>query len=95
MADILAEMLDLQILRSKGMLILLLANLFGMMGFYAPIVFAADRAVGFGVSETDAALLLSIMGKSVSPKWNGIEKFPIVDHKYNSEHKENSDNLPI
>jgi len=64
MADILAEMLDIKLLRSKGMMVLCLANIIGMTGFYVPIVFTADRAEKLGVSPTDAAFLLSIMGES-------------------------------
>jgi len=62
MADILAEMLDLQVLRNKGMAMLCLANVIGMLGFYVPIVFTTNRAELMGVSSTNAALLLSIMG---------------------------------
>lgn len=64
MADILGEMMDPHVLKSPGMLVFSLANLFGMMGFYVPIIFTADRAIKFGVSESNAALLLSIMGKN-------------------------------
>ena len=62
MADILAEMLDLHVLKNRSMILLYVANLFGMMGFYVPIIFSADRTVNLGVKPEDAALLLSIMG---------------------------------
>ncbi|XP_067928354.1 monocarboxylate transporter 14-like [Watersipora subatra] len=62
MADILAEMLDLSVLKNKGMMVLALANVFGMLGFYIPIIYSSSRAVSLGVSESNAALLLSIVG---------------------------------
>ena len=56
-------MLDLKILRNKGMMVLCAANIVGMLGFYVPIVFSANRAELMGINENQAALLLSIMGK--------------------------------
>ena len=70
MADILAEMLDLQVLRNKGMVMLCFANVIGMLGFYAPIVFTANRAKLMGIDPTKAAFLLSIMGK-----WIRVENY--------------------
>lgn len=66
MADILAEMLDLAVLRNKGMIVLCLANIIGMLGFYVPIVYSANRAKLQGVDSESAALLLSIMGEQVA-----------------------------
>ena len=66
MADILGEMADPHVLKNPGMIVFSFANLFGMMGFYVPIIFTVDRAVSFGVPENEAALLLSIMGKIMS-----------------------------
>jgi len=63
MADVIAEMVDPYILKNKKMLLLCIANLFAMTGFYVPIIFSADRAVGLGISKDNAAFLLSIMGK--------------------------------
>lgn len=56
-------MLDLKILRNKGMIVLCAANIVGMLGFYVPIVFSANRAKENSVKESEAALLLSIMGE--------------------------------
>lgn len=64
MADVLAEMLDLTVLRSKGMMVLTVANIIGMIGFYVPIMFSTHRAEKLGVTPTKAAFLLAIMGKS-------------------------------
>lgn len=63
MADVLAEMADMSILRNKGIMILTAANIIGMIGFYVPIMFTADRAEKLGVSDTEASFLLAIMGK--------------------------------
>lgn len=63
MADILAEMLDLAVLKNRGMIVLSVANVVGMLGFFVPIIFCTSRAVELGVDDTDAALLLSIMGQ--------------------------------
>lgn len=63
MADILAEMLDLSVLRNRGMIVLCAANIIGMLGFYVPLLFTAPRAESLGISGTDAALLLSIQGE--------------------------------
>ncbi|KAF6032580.1 hypothetical protein EB796_009181 [Bugula neritina] len=62
MADVIAEMVDPYILKNRKMLLLCIANLFAMTGFYVPIIFSADRAVGLGISKDNAAFLLSIMG---------------------------------
>lgn len=45
------------------MMVLCAANVVGMLGFYVPIVFSANRAELMGINENKAALLLSIMGK--------------------------------
>ena len=63
MADILGEMLDPTVLKSRGMMVLTVANIIGMVGFYVPIQFSASRAEKLGVPPTQAAFLLSIMGK--------------------------------
>ena len=63
MADILAEMLDLKVLRNRGMMVLSAANVVGMLGFYVPLIFTAPRAVSLGVDGNSAALLLSIQGR--------------------------------
>lgn len=63
MADVLYEMLDPTVLLNKGMLLLSVANVIGMIGFYVPIIFTTPRAEALGVSKTDAAFLLSIMGE--------------------------------
>lgn len=46
------------------MMVLTAANIIGMIGFYVPIMFSANRAEKLGVSPTQAAFLLSIMGES-------------------------------
>ena len=56
-------MIDMEIIRHPGMALLYLANIVGVMGFYVPIIFSADRATRLGVHENQAALLLSIFGK--------------------------------
>lgn len=84
MADILAEMLDLHVLKHKGMMILSIANIVGMLGFYVPIIFAADRAKGLGVDDTNAALLISIMGKQLLKHisfWVKFNKLDVLSSK--------------
>ena len=66
MSDILAEMMDIKVLKNKSMAVMCLANIFAMFAYTVPFVFIAPRAVGFGVPATQAAFLVSIMGKCVS-----------------------------
>lgn len=61
-ADILAEMLDPSILMNKAVIIFSLANIIGMIGFYVPIMFTADRAEKLDVDAKSAAFLISIFG---------------------------------
>lgn len=66
MADVIAEMLDVAVLKNRGMMVLATANVIGMFGFFVPIIFSSSRALSLGVSDNNAALLLSIIGEHLS-----------------------------
>ncbi|BFZ25543.1 hypothetical protein BsWGS_28582 [Bradybaena similaris] len=56
------EMLDLSILKERSYWCVLLGNFFCMLGFYVPFVYVPDRAQELGISEDQAAFLISIIG---------------------------------
>ena len=61
--DILRQMLDPSLLRDPVFLIACLGEIFGFVGLFVPFVFVAERAIHLGVSDTNAAFLLSVIGK--------------------------------
>lgn len=61
--DTLKEMLDFSLLLDFNFAMLCLGNLFAMSGFYVPFTYLVDRAKILGISGTDAAFLLSVIGK--------------------------------
>lgn len=58
----LAEMVDLSLLKDPVMLLLSLASLLTMMGFYVPFVFIQDLASEHDVSKDDSQYIISIIG---------------------------------
>ncbi|KAL8616129.1 hypothetical protein ACOMHN_066616 [Nucella lapillus] len=60
--DTLLQMLDFSILRNKAYVLILVGNVFAMLGFYVPFVFMPEKALSHGISEAQAAYLLSIIG---------------------------------
>lgn len=60
-------------------LMLSLGNLFAMSGFYVPFTYLVDRAKILGISGTEAAFLLSVIGiaNTIGRVLSGI----IADHK--------------
>ena len=65
MVSVLSEMLDLSLLKNRGMVLLCICNVFGMFGCYVPVIFIAPRAKKYGVSSSDVSLLLVLMGEIV------------------------------
>lgn len=65
MADILAEMMDISVLKNKAMAVMCLANIFAMFAYTVPFMFITPRAITFGISSTEAAFLVSVMGESL------------------------------
>ncbi|KAK0397538.1 hypothetical protein QR680_002162 [Steinernema hermaphroditum] len=57
-----SEMIDLELLKEPVMLLLTISNILGMLGFYVPFMFVISMATEKGLSKSDAALLLSIIG---------------------------------
>ncbi|XP_067928358.1 monocarboxylate transporter 3-like [Watersipora subatra] len=62
LANILADVIDIEILQNKSMIILCIGNLFGIVGYYVHPMYTADRAKRLGIGEREAALLVSYMG---------------------------------
>ncbi|XP_067928362.1 monocarboxylate transporter 3-like [Watersipora subatra] len=62
LANILADVIDIEILQNKSMIILCIGNLFGIVGFYVHHMYTADRAKRLGICEKEAALLVSYLG---------------------------------
>ncbi|XP_005112911.2 uncharacterized protein LOC101848490 [Aplysia californica] len=60
--DTLDEMLNLSILKDSRYWYILLGNFFCMIGFYVPFMYIPERAKLLGISENEAAFLLSIIG---------------------------------
>uniref|UniRef100_A0AC35U6L3 MFS domain-containing protein n=1 Tax=Rhabditophanes sp. KR3021 TaxID=114890 RepID=A0AC35U6L3_9BILA len=56
------EMIDLDLLMNKTMLLLCISNILGMLGFYVPFVFIINLAGERGVPHEQATLLLSVIG---------------------------------
>jgi hypothetical protein len=62
-SNILKEMLDFSLFLNIPFLILCIANIFAAIGFFIPFYFLVDRALIMGIPSTQAAFLLSIIGK--------------------------------
>ena len=61
--DTLLQMLDFSIMKNKAYVLILVGNIFAMLGFYVPFVFMPQKAQSLGISEARAAILLSIIGQ--------------------------------
>lgn len=57
------EMLDFSLLLNIPFLLLCIGNIFACTGFFIPFYFLVDRALILGISNTQAAFLLSIIGR--------------------------------
>lgn len=68
--DTLKEMLDISLLTNFPFAMLCIGNIFGMIGFYVPFSYIVDRAVLLGIERTDAAFLLSVIGKLIERTYN-------------------------
>ena len=60
--DTLLTMLDLSILKNVAFDLVLLGNVFTMLGFYVPFVFMPNKAESLGYSESRGNFLISIIG---------------------------------
>ena len=63
--DTLKSMLDISLFLDPVFLIACLGNAFGFIGLFVPFIFTPQRAMAFGVDETKAAFLLSVIGTSL------------------------------
>ena len=61
--DVLRQMLDFSLLKDPVFLIICLGEVFGFVGLFIPFVFITERAVAFGIPDTKAAFLLSVIGR--------------------------------
>lgn len=66
--DILREMLDFSLLLNIPFLVLCIGNIFACVGFFIPFYFLVDRALLLNIPNTQAAFLLSIIGKQLTGK---------------------------
>ncbi|XP_054717390.1 monocarboxylate transporter 12-B-like [Uloborus diversus] len=62
MKHTLREALDFSLLKEPVFLLMCLANVLGMMGFYVPFVYVTDSSVKKGIAKDAAAFLLSVIG---------------------------------
>ncbi|CAC5388566.1 Monocarboxylate transporter 13,Monocarboxylate transporter 14,Monocarboxylate transporter 3 [Mytilus coruscus] len=60
--DILKEMLDFSLMLKISFFMLFIGNVFACTGYFIPFSYIVDRAVQMGISSSNAAFLLSIMG---------------------------------
>ncbi|KAL8616127.1 hypothetical protein ACOMHN_066614 [Nucella lapillus] len=60
--DTLQEMLDFSLLKNSSFLLICLGNVLAFLGFYVPFVFCVDLAVSLGISKSNAAFLISVIG---------------------------------
>lgn len=63
-AEALAQMMDFSLLRNPVFLLFAISNFFTSIGFNMPFMFLPDRAILAGISERNAAWLLSAIGIS-------------------------------
>ncbi|XP_003367103.1 conserved hypothetical protein, partial [Trichinella spiralis] len=59
---VLLSMIDYHLLKHPSMLILSIANIVGMLGFYVPFVFLASYSDSLGNTKEQSSLLLSVIG---------------------------------
>ncbi|XP_037087521.1 monocarboxylate transporter 12-like [Pollicipes pollicipes] len=79
---VLAEMIDMSLLRNPLFILICASNVFGMLGFYVPFVYIVDSAMMKGVEPDSAAFLLSVIGitNTLGRVISGfITDFPRVD----------------
>ncbi|XP_067933079.1 monocarboxylate transporter 2-like [Watersipora subatra] len=57
-----SEIFHLDVLKSKALLVLSIGNFLGHLAYAIPLQFFAARAIGKGISEQNAALLVSFLG---------------------------------
>lgn len=62
MADTMKETLNFSLLKDPVFLLICIANIFGMLGFYIPYVYITDSSMMKGIPSDQAAFLLSIIG---------------------------------
>ncbi|XP_052061336.1 monocarboxylate transporter 14-like [Mytilus californianus] len=60
--DILKEMLDFSLMLKISFFMLFIGNFFACTGYFIPFSYIVDRAVQMGISSSNAAFLLSIIG---------------------------------
>ncbi|CAF0747997.1 unnamed protein product [Didymodactylos carnosus] len=60
--DVFLKMTNVHVLKDSKMLIICLANVCSMIGYYTPYLFTTKLAIQLGVSEYRAVLLISIIG---------------------------------
>lgn len=60
--DTLKQMMDLSLLKDPLFLVPCLGNLFGAVGLFIPYIYITQKALSLGISDTDAAFLLSVIG---------------------------------
>jgi hypothetical protein len=64
--DTLKDMLDISLLTDIPFLMICVGNLLAMTGFYVPFTYVVDHALQLGISKSDAAFLLSIIGNNIN-----------------------------
>lgn len=62
MVGTLQQMMDFSLMKNPAFLLIGIANLFGMLGFYTPFVYLPAAAEAKGVDKTAATFLVSIIG---------------------------------
>ncbi|OWF56683.1 monocarboxylate transporter 7-like [Mizuhopecten yessoensis] len=60
--DAVRQMLDFSLLKDPIFLLFVVSNFFTSIGFNMPYIYLPDRALEAGISKTDAALLVSVIG---------------------------------
>ncbi|XP_033759355.1 LOW QUALITY PROTEIN: monocarboxylate transporter 7-like [Pecten maximus] len=60
--DAVRQMLDFSLLKDPIFLMFVVSNFFTSIGFNMPYIYLPDRALESGISKTDAALLVSVIG---------------------------------
>ena len=61
--NILKEMFDLSLLLNTSFVLICIGNIFGASAYYITFMYLVDRALLLGISSTNAAFLLSTIGK--------------------------------
>jgi hypothetical protein len=68
--DTLKDMLDISLFTDISFILISVGNLLVMTGYYIPFIYLVDHALQRGISKTDAAFLLSIIGKTMDENRN-------------------------